>query len=132
MQINCRLGSEEALGFPAQQAFPLNVDHALVVLLGQQSRSSGGGHRSRLRTFGTPPAVEAHVLLDDQSGEQIDDCLNSKSPLALSASRDVFVIHNFKGTSIASGRLLARPPVRMDSTLGSSLMSTGSKILWKS
>src|SRR5690242_7936182 len=59
----------------------------------QQSRSSGGGHRSRLRTFRTPSAVEAHLLLDDQSGEQIDGCLNSKSSLALSAPRGLFIMH---------------------------------------
>jgi hypothetical protein len=58
-----------------------------------ESRSSGGGHRSRLRTFRTPPAVEAHVQLDDPSGEQIDGFLNSKSPLVVYAPHDVFTMH---------------------------------------
>ena len=70
-----------------------------------------------------PPAVEAHVQLDDQSGEQIDGGLNSKSPLALSAPHDVVVMHTPRVRRIASGRLLARPPVRTDSTLGLSLLS---------
>ena len=82
MQINCRLGSEP---------------------LGQESLSSGGGHRSRLRTFRPPPAVEAHVLRDDQSGDQFDGCLNSKSPLALSAPHGVFLVH--------TSRLRQSPPV---------------------
>jgi hypothetical protein len=64
-----------------------------------KSRSSGGGHRSGLRTFRTPPAVEAHVQLDDSSGEQIDGFLNSKSPLVLCEPHDVVVIHTSKVTS---------------------------------
>ena len=135
VQINCCLGSEDALGFPAQRAFPVNVGHALVsfsygivVLLARiwkcgclESRSSGGGHRSRLRTFRTPPAVEAYVQFDDPSGEQIDGFLNSKSPLVVCAPHDVVIMHTPRVRRIASGRLSARPPVRTDSTLGLSL-----------
>jgi hypothetical protein len=66
-----------------------SLGQALEMLVAVESRLSGGGHRSRLRTFRTPPAVEAHVLLDNQSGEQIDGRFNSKSPLALSALHGV-------------------------------------------
>src|SRR5206468_5327531 len=102
VQINCRLGAEDAIACPAPQAFLINVvfvwhrhppGQTLEVLAAVESSSSGGGHRSRFPPFRTSPAVEAHVLLDDQSGEQIDDCLNSKSPLALSAPHSVFIMH---------------------------------------
>jgi hypothetical protein len=55
--------SRLSLSTSATRSF--SFSYGIVVLLGQESRSSGGGHRSRLRTFRTPPAVEAHVLLDD-------------------------------------------------------------------
>jgi hypothetical protein len=78
------------------------LGQALEVLVAVESRSSGSGHRSRLRTYRTPPAGEAHVLLDDQSGAQIDACLNSNSPLALSAPHGVFVMHTSRLRRIAS------------------------------
>jgi len=50
-------------------------------------RSSGGSHRSRLRTFRTPSlsAVYTHQLLDDEARRQVGRCLDSKSPFAIPA-----------------------------------------------
>ena len=60
-------------------------------------RSSGGSHRSCLRTFRTPSlsAVDAHKLLDGESGRHVDRCLDSKCPFARPASNK-FSIHRSK------------------------------------
>src|SRR5688500_14952505 len=63
------------------------------------NRLSGGSHWSRLRTFSTPSlsAVDAHKLLDGESGRHLDRHLASKYPFAHPAS-NTFSIHRPKDT----------------------------------
>jgi hypothetical protein len=85
-------------------------------------RSSGGSHRSRLRTFRTPSlsAVDAHKLLDGESGRHVDRRLDSKGPFARPASNK-FTIHRSKDmpnrtrclSNFAHVKLQARGPRRV-------------------
>src|SRR5688572_22625453 len=81
------------MGYWARQ-----TDHGpRVTRLNRDELGNFRSSRSCLRTFRTPSlsTVDAHKLLDGESGRHVDRCLDSKSSFARSASNK-FSIHRPK------------------------------------
>ena len=120
VQINCRLGSEVALAYPAQQAFPVNVGHALVFVFVWHRRTPSPG-------FGVAGPRGRVDFEPWPCGAAAPHCgLETKSFLGLVEHNDLescsFCLKPFNERTLAAyDRLPARPPVRTDSTLGLSL-----------